>query len=377
MKQLSILISLLLIVTLGMNAQNNKRTSAYMYLQNNQLDKAKEAIDEAAVHEKTSMDPKTWLYRGEIYYQLATGLLPMYNDLAPDAANVAYESLKNARKFDEKGRYEDEINMYLNNLVQVYYQQGGTDFQDGNYEESIDDFKKAFEISQMNNQFDTIAAFNIGMAGVLSDNPQVASEYLAKCVEVNFDDPRVYLFYNRSVKQLGDTALAFKIVEQGRERYPDELTLLLEQAQLYLETDQKEKLLASLKQAIDEDPTNSNLYFLIGKTYDDKKVYDTAEIYYKKAAEVNPQFFEAYYNIGAIYVNQAAETQGMANDLPLNETDKYKELTDKAAEYLEQAVPYLEKALEIKPEDQPTIHALKESYARLKMDDKLEKLNNK
>ena len=76
-------------------------------------------------------------------------------------------------------------------------------------------------------------------------------------------------------------------------------------------------------------------------------------------------------------MNQAAEVQSEANDLPLNETDKYNELTEKAAGFLEQAVPYLEKSLELRPSDVPTITALKEAYARLKMDDKLKELNEK
>lgn len=377
MKQLTLLISFILLISLGLNAQSNKRTSAYMYLQNNQLDKAKEAIDEASVHVKTSVDPKTWLYKGMIYYQISTGTLPMYNDLAPDAANVAYEALLNAKKFDVKGKYKEDIALYLSYLTQIFYSEGGTSFQEGDYAAAIEDFKIAFEIAEANDSFDTIAAFNIGMAGVLSDNPTVASEYLAKCVEVQFDDPRVYMFYNRSEKQLGDTARALDIIRQGRERYPNELTLLLEEAQIYLERGESEKLQQSLIAAIEQDPTNANLFFLLGKTYDDEKEYVVAEEYYKKAAEVNPEFFEAYYNIGAIYVNQAAEMQSEANDLPLNDTEKYNELTDKAAGFLEQAVPYLEKSLELRPSDAPTISALKEAYARLKMDDKLKNLNEK
>jgi tetratricopeptide (TPR) repeat protein len=163
----------------------------------------------------------------------------------------------------------------------------------------------------------------------------------------------------------------------GRERYPDELSLLLEQAQIYLELGKKEELLASLMLAIEADPTNANLFFLIGKTYDDMDSLVEAEEYYTKAGELKPDFFEAFYNIGAIYVNNAAEFQALANDLPLDETVKYDEYSAKANENLEKAVPFLEKSLEIRPDDQPTILALKEAYARLKMNDKLEDLNER
>ncbi len=152
---------------------------------------------------------------------------------------------------------------------------------------------------------------------------------------------------------------------------------MLEQAQIYLERGENEKLQKSLLEAIEQDPSNANLYFLLGKTYDDTGNTENAEKYYTKATEVNPKFFEAYYNIGAIYVNKAASLQAEANDLPLDQINKYNELTEKANENLAKAVPFLEKSLEINPEDAPTIAALKEAYARLKMNDKLKELNEK
>jgi len=375
MKRIAILLSLSLLIVFSANAQKNKRTSAYMYNKNQQYDKAKEAIDEAVKHEKTMNDAKAWMYRGEIYYNIATSEDSAVRALAPDAVDVSYESFAKAKQLDEKNTYEGELSLYFLNLTNLYYQKAGTGFQNGDYDVAIEGFKKAFEISQVDDRFDTIAAFNIGMAGVLSNQPDVASEYLQKCVDVDFRDPRVYMFYNRSVKQLGDTARALQIIRQGRDAFPGELSLLLEEAQLYLERGETEKLLASLQEAVAADPENANLYFLIGKSHDDLGDKVAAEESYKKAAELNPEFFEAFYNIGAIYVNKASELQAEANDLPLNEVDKYSELTEQANKELEKAVPYLEKSLELKPDDEPTLIALKEAYARLKMNDKLQELN--
>jgi tetratricopeptide (TPR) repeat protein len=372
-----VLVGLSLLISIGGYAQSSKRTSAYMYMQNGQLDKAKESIDEAIQHEKTMTDAKTWLYRGEIYYEIARSPLEIYKDLDANAPLVAYESLQKAKEFDTKGKYDKDIALYMGNLTQVFYNTGNTAYQAGEYAKAIEDFRIAYNISDMNGQLDTIAAYYIGMCAVLDDKPELAAEYLSKCVEANFDDPNIYRFYNRAVKQMGDTVRAIEIINEGRERYPDELNLLLELAQIYLEQGKKEELLTSLLEAIEADPTNANLFFLIGKTYDDMKDFEKAEEYYKKAAEVNPEFFEAYYNIGAIYVNKAAEFQSMANDLPLNETEKYEELSAKAGENLEKAVPWLEKSLEVRPDDEPTIYALKEAYARLKMDDKLQELNDR
>ena len=375
MKRTAILLSLSLLIVFGAFAQKNKRTSAYMYKKNMQYDKAKEAIDEAIVHEKTINDAKTWMYRGEIYYNIAVSEDPTVTALAEDAAEVAYESLLKAKQLDVKNEFEGELTLYLINLTNLYYKKAADGFQNSDYDAAIDGFEKAFTIAEADGRFDTIAAFNIGMAGVLADKPEVAAEYLQKCVDVNFDDPRVYMFYNRSAKQLGDTVRALEIISLGREQYPEDLSLLLEEAQIYLEKNETEKLLTSLQKAVIADPENANLYFLIGKSQDDLGDKVAAEENYKKAAEFNPEFFEAYYNIGAIYVNTASEFQAEANDLPLNEVKKYNELTELANRELEKAVPYLEKALEINPEDVPTLTALKEAYARLKMNDKLQGLN--
>lgn len=374
MKKVALLLSLSMILSFGF-AQSFERTSAYNYNKDGKLDKAKIAIDKACVHEKTMANAKTWLYKGMIYYNIAASPLPAYNALDTNAAVVAYEALIKAKDLDEKGKLTDDINGQLQNLINIFYAKGGEKFQDNNYAGAISDFVNAFSISEQAGIFDTIAAFNIGMAGVMSDNPEIASEYLQKCVEVNFDDPRVYMFYNRSVKQLGDTVRALEILKIGREKFPNELSLLLETAQIFLEKGETDKLQSILHTAIEKDSTNANLFFLLGKTYDDKGDFANAEKYYKEAAVVNPSFFEAYYNIGAIYVNKAAELQIEANDLPLDKMKEYDILIAEADENLKLSLPWLEKSMELNPHDTYTKTALKEAYARLKMNDKLEELN--
>lgn len=369
----------LLFVSAGF-AQKSNRTSAYMYLEKGKLDKAKQSIDLAVKNEKTKNDPKTWLYYGEIYYSIAASPLPAFKKLDPNASQKALKALEKAKKLDAKHKVDKDANNYLKKLTAVFYAQGAEVFKQKNYKKAIEYFKNAFEVAQNTGGFDTTAAFNIGIGGVLGNEPKVAAEYLKKCVDVNFNEPRIFIYYNRALQQLGDTASAQKVIDLGRKRYPENLSLLLEQAQLFLEKGQANELIASLKEAIakkPDNPANANFNFLIGKSYDDMGKRDLAEEFYKKALEVNPKFFEAYYNIGAIYVNAASKLQKEANNLPLEKVKEYNAINGKANAQLKIAVPWLEKALEIRPNDEPTIHALKEAYTRLKMNDKLKKLNNK
>ena len=375
MKKIAILLGLSLLISVGMQAQKNKRTSAYMYNKNGEYKKAKEVIDQAVLHEKTMHDAKTWLYRGEIYYNIQDNGMSVL--LAPDAVDIAYESLMKAKEYDEKGAYTDEINIYLGNLSIAYFNQALTAFQAEDYEAAIHDFEINYKIGESLGKTDTITAFNIGMAGVYGENPEVAAKYLALCLDLNYKDPRVYKYYSKSVKQMGDTTKALQIIEEGRVSFPDDLSLMLELAQIYLETGQNDKLRNALLSAIEADKENPNLYLILGQTYDNDGEYEKALEYYQKTIDLGGENANVYYNIGAIYSNEGKAYLDEAKDLPLNEVKKYEELVEKGNVELKQAMPYFEKALELDPNDKYSVQALKNIYIQLKMNDKLKELNEK
>lgn len=380
MKKLILSISMsLLFIAVGF-AQKSNRTSAYMYKEKGQLESAKKAIDKAVQNEKTKNDPKTWLYYGEIYYDIATSPLPQFRKLDSLAATKAFMGLKKAKTLDassKKKKVSKEADEFIKKLSAVFYAKGAEVFKQQKFDKAIEYFKDAFQVSKQLGTFDTTAAFNVGITGVLGKEPKIAAEYLKKCVDVNFKEPKLFVYYNRALQQLGDTAAAESAINLGRSRFPGNLSLLLEQAQLYLERGQEQQLINSLKEAIAKKPNssaNANFNFLIGKSYDDMGNVDSAELAYKEAIKINPKFFEAYYNIGAIFVNKAAKLQKEANDLPLNKIKEYNLLNNEANANLKKAIPWLEKALAISPNDKPTISGLKEAYARLKMKDKLKEL---
>jgi tetratricopeptide (TPR) repeat protein len=300
--------------------------------------------------------------------------------LAPDAAEISYDSFLKSKELDEKKQQDVETSLYLNQLTNIFYQRGAEDFQKPDYPGAIKNFEIAYKIAETDGRLDTVAAFNIGMSGVYSEDKALAETtmpYLKTCIDANFKEPRVYLFYARLQKQTGDTTAAFATIEKGRELFPQESSLQLEQSQLYLETGQNEKLISNLKEAIAADPTNENLYRVLGQTYENVGDKVSAIEYYKKAIEINPDFGDAIFNLGAIYVNDAAELYTEANNLPFEEQKKYDELKKEADANLNKALPYLERSLELNPDDQIVISALREAYANLKMNDKLKELSEK
>ncbi len=372
MKKIAILLGLSLLISMGAFAQKNKRTSAYMYNKNGEYKNAKEAIDAAAVHEKTMYDPKTWMYRGIIYYNIQTnGLADL---LTKDALDVSYESLKKASEYDEKGTYKDEINLYMNKLSIEFFNRGIQAFQMQDYDAALVDFEKNYKIGESVGRIDTITAFNIGMAGVYGKKPDIAAKYLGICIDNGYSDARVYKYYSKSIKQLGDTARALEVIKTGRKEFPEDLGLMLELAQIYLETGQNTKLRETLLEAVKTDSENPNLYLILGQTYDNDGDFDKAIEYYNKSIDLGANSSTVYYNIGVIYSNAGKAYLDSANNLPLNKVKEYDTLVGKANAELEQGMPYFEKALELNPDDKDSRLALKNIYIQLKMNDKLKEL---
>jgi len=120
-----------------------------------------------------------------------------------------------------------------------------------------------------------------------------------------------------------------------------------------------------LEEAIANEPEKAELHFALGSAKDTQKDYEGARASYEKAAELNPEYFDAYYNLGAIYYNQAAEITKKMNELGLDEQTEYDKYQVQSVDLFKQALPFFEKGHGINATDRNTIIALKEIYAKI------------
>ena len=91
---------------------------------------------------------------------------------------------------------------------------------------------------------------------------------------------------------------------------------------------------------------------------------------------IKADYFDANYNLGALYFNKAVQMVNEANDMwkprmSKVESAKQKELEDGGKAMFSTALPYLEKALDIQPDDRETLRSLRDIYARVGMDEKM------
>jgi len=395
MKRTLILFALIMLVTVAFAQFKKDRTSAYNAWQKPDLVKAKEAIDKAITYPEAATDAKVWYYRGGIYLDIQ--ISPAKAVLAPDAINIAYDAYTKARELDVKEDFKADITLKLKSIGGEYFNEGITLFQQPNYDGAIPYFEKAINIAKGNHEIDTLA--NYGSALCYEKKAALDKAFLDQAIEkyqflvdVKMKEVSVYTSLANLYKEKGDIEKATAILDQAKTLYPGNSDIIITEANIYISTNNHAKAVSSLMIAKEKEPKNVSILYAIGVTYDllkndtklpedeRAKYFNAAIEGYKATIEVDPNYFDALFNLGAIYYNKGGEVINEANKLPINETAKYDKMLADGNNYLNLALPYLEQCETLQPKDKATLVSLKEIYTRLNLKDKLlgvnEKLNN-
>ncbi len=360
-------------------AQKVKVQSAFNYLKYDQLDKAREAIDDAAKHEQTLNDEKTWYYRGNIYQNMYNH--EKFSGLVADPLKEAYTSYTKALQLDPNGEFTADIKQKLQAITTDYFNKGARDYNDKNYSTALAAFDNSLEINKILGMAETdslnLLAYQFSAYAAEQNNQRdIARQNYQKLIDLNYQDPRVYIFLANLHKTDGDTAKALDVVMQGRKNFPDNNSLIIEELNFYLSSGKDTEALDKLQLAIDKEPNNPNLHFALGTINDKLGNSEKAAESYKKAIELKPDYFDAYYNLGAMYFNQGAEMANEANKIPPREVSTFEAAKAKYAAKFQEAKPHLEKALELNPTDENTLKSLVQLYGRTGEKEKFDKVSS-
>jgi tetratricopeptide (TPR) repeat protein len=379
MKKLIFLLAFAIIAS-SMMAQRMERTNAYNYNRNGEYDKAREAIDKAIDHERTRDDATTWLYRGIIYLNIYIN--EEFKHLDEDALEKAHVSLKKAMELDDRDRLNHavEIMPRIQAIGQLYFEEAVEAFNMTDFSGATDYFLKSFAVAEGIGMVDTLAIVNAAMSAARGDMHQKSIDLYNQVLGIGIIEADVYRNLAIAYRGLENREKMMWYIEKGRELFPTDPGLLLEEINSYLAVGEGDKVVDDLKMLVEQDPENYTIYFVLGTIYGDETNpalfdVDIAENYYKAAIEIEPNYYDAIYNLGALYINESNKIQVVANDLPLNATKEYEKLTEEANVIIRKALPYLERAYEMNPDDQETVLVLRTIYARFNEKEKLEKLN--
>lgn len=153
------------------------------------------------------------------------------------------------------------------------------------------------------------------------------------------------LIYN----QMGDTEKALGAMLEARAENPDDLNLILTEANVHYTMGNIDKFKSLLEYATELDSENPELQYNLGVIAAEANDVENAKKYYTRAIELNPKYINAYINLAALILGQEESIIDEMNNLGTSAADdrRYDELRLERKELYFEAIPYLEQAIEI------------------------------
>jgi tetratricopeptide (TPR) repeat protein len=379
MKKFFLLIAIVS-VSFGAMAQKGKVTSALSFIDQGALDKAKEAIDQAMVDEKSMNWFNTFFAKGKLCQAIFKSDNPGFKALYTDPLGEAYAAYEKSMELDPKGGTKKRIitGMIYNSLALDLYAQGSSQFEAKEFEGALKSFETQIKITESDNYagaIDTGMYYNAGLAAINCSKYQNAIKYFEKCADMKYLGITPYYQIYESYLGLGDTIKAESILKSLPDKFPGDKTITLQLIDLYIKSNKNDEALKHLQIAKEADPTNYSLYFAEGIIYLNQSKFDEAITDLTKSVEIKSDLYDSQYGLGAAYINKASDMFVKANDIM--DVNKYSAAIDEAMVVFTKALPYMEKANELKPDDVFAMRSLKELYYRLKMTDKYDAIKAK
>ena len=359
-------------VVFGQNKNVRKASSA---LEDGELAEAKAQIDPALTDEKTKDDSKTWLLYGQVYQAIAEDSTNAVQ--VEDPYQKAMEGYDKAMKLEDEGSTDYTMAEQMKEQIWANaVNQGATLYSNKDYENAI----TYFDVAKMAKPQDTTAFIYAGISAQQAGNLDEAAEnyaYLVDSLDYKSEDFYNSLIYIYLVEQK-DSEKALNYLQKAQEAFPDNPEFLKQEITVLINNEEYDKAEQQLTKAIETEPDNAILYYNRGYLYEQMGQGEQAVENYQKAAEIDPNYFDATFNMAAYYYNQAAETLQRANNMDLKEYEqKGQAIEDSAQVYFEKALPPLEKSRDLKPDDEKVLTTLQTVYTRLGMDEKAEEVQTK
>ncbi|MGQ9644815.1 MAG: tetratricopeptide repeat protein [Ignavibacterium sp.] len=357
---------------MGYQCSSTEITSAKLYIQQKNYDKALEVLQK-----EIQKNPKS----DQGYYLMGV----VYSEKGDYAKMV--ESFNQSLAISKT--YEKEIKDYKKSTwVSVFnrgvaFFQRATKVQDEDsmrvyFDKAVADFKAAAEIEP-----DSADSYkNLAFAYMSKGDNEAAIAPLEKIIALEKDKDgykylgEIYYVTGNNLKNQGKDAeakeyfnKAIDVLLEGRKLYPDDTDMLLFLSNAYIGADRISEATSQFEAGVKAEPNNKYYRYNYGVLLLGAEKYAEAEEQFKKALEIDPNYNNAIYNLGVTYLKWGLAIQKKAeaeNKIDESYKEKYRA-----------ALPYLEKAVEMPEADANTWELLGRVYSVLGMTDEANKAFNK
>ena len=180
-------------------------------------------------------------------------------------------------------------------------------------------------------------------------------------------------FISTALKAQGDTINWIASLKEGIQKYPDHSFFFGHLIDYYSNNNKYDEAMQFADDMLAKNPNNTFYLYVKGYLYHNMKDYDKAIEFYTKTIEVDPNYAEAYSNLGLIYCLQAQDFSETATTDVNDSKYKADQVTLKA--FYEKARPNYEKARELKPDQKELwLNGLYRVYYNLQLGPEFEEI---
>jgi len=359
------------IMFLGFQCASTELTSAKLYIQQKNWDKALETLQTDVA--KNPQSDEGYYLMGTVYSELEkTDEMIDAFDKSLAISDKYEKSIKEYRTFQWANNFnrgvslfqrgnkttdEDSTTMYYDLAIEAYQRaiilepDSGETYRNlafaylttGKAEESIEPLKTLIDLEQAEEGYQYLGEvyYTLG-ANMMSDYQNTNNVA---------DSVKAMEYLESSITTLND----------GLKKYPENSTMQVALTSSYIAADKIDVAMSSAAKLVENDPLNKTYRYNYGVLLLNAEKYEEAETQLKKAIEIDPDYENAIYNIGVTYVkwgtaiNKEAEKQGLISE-------------DYKKKY-EAALPYLEKVVEVDPTNVAIWELLGKVYSVLGMNE--------
>ena len=180
-------------------------------------------------------------------------------------------------------------------------------------------------------------------------------------------------FISTALKAQGDTINWIASLKEGIQKYPDHSFFFGHLIDYYSNNNKYDEAMQFADDMLAKNPNNTFYLYVKGYLYHNMKDYDKAIEFYTTTIEVDPNYAEAYSNLGLIYCLQAQDFSETATTDVNDSKYKADQVTLKA--FYEKARPNYEKARELKPDQKELwLNGLYRVYYNLQLGSEFEEI---
>lgn len=372
------------------NADDNQKAQYFFLKGNTYFDLAKKNIDadanytEAAkaYNELLSIEKKTG--KSKYSSQAQSSLVELKRELTNSAIADS-----DAKKYKESALKLYQVYTLEPKDTSMLYYAAGSAINAQDYDLALNYYNKLKQLNYSGKKVDYLAK------NKLNDNEEIFSSLSDRDRAVKLGthtDPRtenvaskrgeIYKNISLIYIQKNDVASAKKAIVDARKTNPDDISLIMSEADLYLKTNDYDTYKNLISEVLAKDPNNADLYYNLGvisAQSKDKQAKIDAEGYYLKAIQIDPKYKNAYMNLAVLKLDGEKEIVDAMNKLGTSQADnkKYEVLKAKREAIYKTTIPYLEKAYELFGTDKDIKSTLLNMYNALDMTEKYKALKAK